>query len=147
MRVNRLYLNCLSSFLFFFILFILLFLIFFHDYPRPSTISIPYRTSIKILQIQSSLPDLNPDHPHPSFHAGPQPRPSGPNPSLPDLKHDHPHPVFPAGPQPQPSTPNIPRRTSSATIHAQLSLPDLNQDRPRQIEYQNIYQIIYQIEY
>ena len=46
--------------------------------------------------------------------------------SLSDLNHDHPRPVFPAGPQPRPSTPSVPCRTSTTTIHAQCSLPDLN---------------------
>ena len=45
--------------------------------------------------------------------------------SLPDLNHDHPRPVFPAGPQPRPSTPSVPCRTSTASIHAKCSLPDL----------------------
>ena len=49
--------------------------------------------------------------------------------SLSDLNHDHPRPVFPAGPQPRPSTPSVPCRTSTTTIHAQCSLPDL-QPRP-----------------
>ena len=56
--------------------------------------------------------------------------------SLPDLNHDHPRPVFPAGPQPRPSTPSGPCRTSTTTIHAQCSLPDLNpQPRPTNREY------------
>ena len=33
--------------------------------------------------------------------------------------------VFPAGPQPRPSAPSVPCRTSTATIHAKCSLPDL----------------------
>ena len=41
-------------------------------------------------------------------------------------QHDHPQPVFLAGAQPRPSTPSVPRRTSTTTIHAQCSLPDLN---------------------
>ena len=49
--------------------------------------------------------------------------------SLPDLNHDHPRPVFPAGPQPRPSTPSVPCRTSTASIHAKCSLPDLMPDR------------------
>ena len=63
---------------------------------------------------QCSLPDLNHDHPRPVFPAGPQPRPSPP--------------VFPAGPQPRVSPPSVPCRTSTTTIHAQCSLPDLNRD-------------------
>ena len=47
-------------------------------------------------------------------------------PPPPDLNHDHPRQVFPAGPQPRASTPSVPCRTSTATIHAQCSLPDLN---------------------
>ena len=58
--------------------------------------------------------------------------------SLSDLNHDHPRPVrsgrehlawilavVPAGPQPRPSTPSVPCRTSTASIHAKCSLPDL----------------------
>ena len=63
--------------------------------------------------------DLNHDHPRPVFPAGPQPRPSMP--------------VFPAGPQPRPSTPSVPCRTSTASIHAKCSLPDLNREYPRQV--------------
>ena len=66
--------------------------------PRPSTPSVPCRTSTASIPAQCSLPDLN---------------------------HDHPRPVFPAGPQPRPSPPNVPCRTSTTTIHAQCSLPDL----------------------
>ena len=53
--------------------------------------------------------------------------------SLSDLNHDHPRPVFPAGPQPRPSPPSVPCRTSTTTIHAQCSLPDLNREYPRQV--------------
>ena len=73
-----------------------------------------------------SLPDLNHDHPRSVCPAGPQPRPS--TPSVP-----YPRPVFPAGPQPRPSTPSVPCRTSTTTIHAQCSLPDLNREYPRQV--------------
>ena len=66
--------------------------------PRPSTHSVPCRTSTTTIHAQCSLPDLN---------------------------HDHPRPVFPAGPQPRPSTPSVPCRTSTASIHAKCSLPDL----------------------
>ena len=66
--------------------------------PRPSTPSVPCRTSTTTIHAQCSLPDLN---------------------------HDHPRPVFPAGPQPRPSTPSVPCRTSTASIHAKCSLPDL----------------------
>ena len=41
--------------------------------------------------------------------------------------------VFSAGPQPRPSTPSVPCRTSTTTIHAQCSLPDLNREYPRQV--------------
>ena len=68
---------------------------------------------------QCSLSDLNHDHPRPVFPAGPQPRPSPP--------------VFPAGPQPRVSPPSVPCRTSTTTIHAQCSLPDLNHDHPRPV--------------
>ena len=38
-----------------------------------------------------------------------------------------------AGPQPRPSTPSFPCRTSTTTIHAQCSLPNLNHDHPRPV--------------
>ena len=41
--------------------------------------------------------------------------------------------VFAVGPQPRPSTPSVPCRTSTTTIHAQCSLPDLNHDHPRPV--------------
>ena len=41
--------------------------------------------------------------------------------------------MFPAGPQPRPSPPSVPCRTSTTTIHAQCSLPDLNREYPRQV--------------
>ena len=66
-----------------------------------------------------SVPDLNHDHLCAVFHAGPQPRPSMP--------------VFSAGPQPRPSTPSVLCRTSTTTIHAQCSLPDLNHAHPRPV--------------
>ena len=66
--------------------------------PRPSTPSVPCRTSTTTI-------------PRPVFPAGPQPRPSAPSVpcrtstatiraqcSLPDLNRDHPRPVVPAGP-------------------------------------------------
>ena len=74
--------------------------------PRPSTLSVPCRTSTTTIPAQCSLSDLN---------------------------HDHPRPVFPAGPQPRPSPPSVPCRTSTTTIHAQCSLPDLNREYPRQV--------------
>ena len=75
--------------------------------------------STATLDAQWSLSDLNHDHPRPVFPAGPQPRPSPP--------------VFPAGPQPRVSPPSVPCRTSTTTIHAQCSLPDLNHDHPRPV--------------
>ena len=98
--------------------------------PRPSTPSVPCRTSTTTIHAQCSLPDLNHDHPRPVFPAGPQPRPSTPSVpcrtstttipaqcSLPDLNHDYPRPVFPAGPQPRVSTPSVPCcRTSCRKI-------------------------------
>ena len=54
-----------------------------------------------------------------SSSARPQPRESTPS--------------VPAGPQPRESTPSVPCRTSTARIHAQCSLPDLNRDHPRQV--------------
>ena len=57
--------------------------------PRPSTPSVPCRTSTTTIPAQCSLPDLN---------------------------HDHPLPVFPAGPQPRVSTPSVPCRTSCRKI-------------------------------
>ena len=99
--------------------------------PRPSTPSVPCRTSTTTIPAQCSLPDLNHDHPRPVFPAGPQPRVSPPSVpcrtwtttihaqcSLPDLNREYPRPVFPAGPEPRPSTPSVPCRTSTASIHA-----------------------------
>ena len=79
--------------------------------PRPSTHSGFCRTSTTTIHAQCSLPDLNHDH-HRQC-------------SLPDLNRGYPRPVFPAGPQPRPSTPSVPCRTSTASIHAKCSLPDL----------------------
>ena len=59
--------------------------------PRPSTPSVPCRTSTTTIHAQCSLPDLN---------------------------REYPGPVFPAGPEPRPSTPSVPCRTSTASIHA-----------------------------
>ena len=61
--------------------------------PRPSTPSVPCRTSTTTIPAQCSLPDLN---------------------------HDHPRPVFPAGPQPRVSTPSVPCRTSCRKIWDKL---------------------------
>ena len=41
--------------------------------------------------------------------------------------------VFSVGPQPRPSMLSVPCRTSTTTIHAQRSLPDLNHDHPRPV--------------
>ena len=41
--------------------------------------------------------------------------------------------VFSVGPQPRPSTPSVPCRTSTTTIPAQCSLPDINHDHPRPV--------------
>ena len=41
--------------------------------------------------------------------------------------------LLPAGPQPRPSMPSVPCRTSTTTIPAQCSLPDLNHDHPRPV--------------
>ena len=70
--------------------------------PRPSTPSVPCRTSTARIHAKCSLPDLN---------------------------HENPRQVFPDGPQPRPSTPSVPCRTSTARIHAKCSLPDLNRRR------------------
>ena len=59
--------------------------------PRPSTPSVPCRTSTTTIPAQCSLPDLN---------------------------HDHPRPVLAAGPQPWVSPPSVPCRTSTTSIHA-----------------------------
>ena len=73
--------------------------------PRPSTPSVPCRTSTTTIHAQCSLPTST-------------------------INHDLPRPVFPAGPRPRPSAPSFPRRTSTTTIRAQCSLPDLNHDHP-----------------
>ena len=80
--------------------------------PRPSTLSVPCRTSTT-----TSPPSVPCRTSTASIPA---------QCSLPDLNHDHPRPVFPAGPQPRPSPPSVPCRTSTTTIHAQCSLQDLN---------------------
>ena len=67
--------------------------------PRPSTPSVPCRTSTTTIHAQCSLPDLN---------------------------REHPRPVFPAGPQPRAPPPSVPCRTSTATSRSQWTLPDLN---------------------
>ena len=41
--------------------------------------------------------------------------------------------VFSVGPQPRPSMLSVPCRTSTASIHAKCSLPDLNHDHPRPV--------------
>ena len=160
--------------------------------PRPSTPSVPCRTSTTTIHAQCSLPDLNREYPGPVFPAGPEPRPCPvfAQCSLPDLNREDPCQVFPAGPhvgrygtknvqkkvrknvrqicyilfptcqvrvvrfyvsclllsssplllssppppaQPRPSTHSVLCRTSTTTIHAQCSLPDLNHDHPRPV--------------
>ena len=118
-RVVRFYVNCLLRLLRLLLLILLLLLVFsttIHD--------------------QCSLPDLNCDHPRPVFAAGTQPRTSIS--------------AFPAGPiviihaysvpcrninreSAILSAPSVPCRTSTTTIHAQCSLPDLHRDHPRQV--------------
>ena len=57
-----------------------------------------------------------------------------PPPPLPtSINRDHPRPVFPAGPQPRAPDASVPHRTSTATIHAQCSLPDLNRELQTQV--------------
>ena len=41
--------------------------------------------------------------------------------------------LFGAGPQPRPSMLSVPCQTSTTTIHAQCSLPDLNREYPRPV--------------
>ena len=53
--------------------------------------------------------------------------------SSPRLLSSSPLLLLPAGPQPRPSPPSVPCRTSTTTIHAQCSLPDLNREYPRQV--------------
>ena len=72
--------------------------------PRPSTPSVPCRTSTTT--ITASVPCRTSTAGIPAQC------------SLPDLNHDHPRPVFPAGPQPRVSMPSVPCRTSTASIHA-----------------------------
>ena len=108
--------------------------------PRPSTPSVPCRTSTTTITAQCSLPDLNREYTRPDPPSVPCRTSTTTIPaqcSLPDLNHDHPRPVFPgtstttitaqcAGPQPRPSTPSVPCRTSTATSRSQWALPDLN---------------------
>ena len=70
--------------------------------PRPSTPSVPCRTSTTT--ITASVPCRTSTASIPAQC------------SLPDLNHDHPRPVFPAGPQPRVSTPSVPCRTSCRKI-------------------------------
>ena len=80
--------------------------------PRPSTPSVPCRTSTTT--ITASVPCRTSTTTIPAQC------------SLPDLNHDHPRPVFPAGPQPRVSTPSVPCRTSTATSRSQWALPTPN---------------------
>ena len=94
--------------------------------PRPSTPSVPCRTSTTTIHAQCSLPDLNHDHPRPVFPAGPQPRPSTPSvPCRTSTASIHAKRSLP-DPQPRVSTPSVPCRTSTATSRSQWALPDLN---------------------
>ena len=70
--------------------------------PRPSTPSVPCRTSTTT--ITASVPCRTSTAGIPAQC------------SLPDLNHDHPRPVFPAGPQPRVSMPSVPCRTSCRKI-------------------------------
>ena len=70
--------------------------------PRPSTPSVPCRTSTTT--ITASVPCRTSTAGIPAQC------------SLPDLNHDHPRPVFPAGPQPWVSMPSVPCRTSCRKI-------------------------------
>ena len=79
---------------------------------RAATPSVPCRTSTTSSHAKCTLMDLNHEQPGQVF--------------LPDINHDHPHQVLPAGLQPRPPTPSVTGRTSTATIQAQFSLPDLN---------------------
>ena len=72
--------------------------------PRPSTPSVPCRTSTTTIHVQCSLPDLNREYPRPVFAAGPQPRVSPPS--------------VPCRTSTTTSTPSVPCRTSTASIHA-----------------------------
>ena len=115
-RVVRFYVSCLLLLLLLLLVLLLLLLLLLRLLlPRPPPPRPPCHPcrpcSTATRDPQCSLPDLNHDHPRPV--------------SLPDLNHDHPRPVFPAGPQPRPSTPSVPCRTSTASIHAKCSLPDL----------------------
>ena len=70
--------------------------------PRPSTPSVPCRTSTTTIHAQVPCRTSTTTIPAQC--------------SLPDLNHDHPRPVFPAGPQPPVSTPSVPCRTSCRKI-------------------------------
>ena len=139
-RVVRFYVSCFLLVLLLLVLVLLLLLlnrdprrtvVSVGPQPRPSTPSVPCRTSTTT--ITASVPCRTSTTGIPAQC------------SLPDLNHDHPRPVFPAGPQPRVSPPSVPCRTSTTTIHAQCSLPDLNREYPRQkichIECQKICQI------
>ena len=91
--------------------------------PRPSTPSVPCRTSTTTIHAQCSLPDLNHDQPRPVFPAG-------------TSTTTIPRPVFPAGPQPRVSTPSVPCRTSCRKIKCQIECQKICQ-----VECQKICQI------
>ena len=80
-----------------------------------SCLLLPPPASCLVLLLLSSSPPLLLSSPPPPA----QPRPSTT--------------VGSVGLQPQPSTPSVPCRTSTTTIHAQCSLPDLNHDHPRPV--------------
>ena len=71
-----------------------------------------------------------------SLPAGPQPRAATSSVPCRSFNREQPRPAFPTGPQPRAATSSVPYRTSTATLWAQCSLPDLN----REIECQKICQ-------
>ena len=115
--------------------------------PRPSTPSVPCRTSTTTIHAQCSLPHLNREYPRQVFPAGPHVGRYGTKNAQKKVRKNvsrstvfsagpQPRPstsVCPAGPQPRVSTPSVPCRTSTTTIHAQCSLPHLNREYPRQV--------------
>ena len=111
-RVVRFYVSCLVLLVLLLLLLVLLLLLL--------SLSSSSSCSTATRDPQCSLSDLHHDHPRPVFPAGPQPRPSTPS-------------VPCRGPKPRPSPPSVPCRTSTTTIHAQCSLPDLNREYPRPV--------------
>ena len=87
--------------------------------PRPSTLSVPCRTSTTTIHAQCALPDLNHDHPRPvEVRQGTLGVDGRGEVRQGTLGVD---------------TRGVPCRTSTTTIHAQCSLPDLNREYPRQV--------------